>query len=294
MKQNPKFREYNRILLEKMSVFLNCEPDFVQQSIVDELCTECGLTAEEAFAYILAAAVRLDTEHNPRDRELFERYFPDMLHLLDWEEFASDPYLQTVAFPEPECAAGTWRLTHASYRPYEAFACGDLRAFDDGRVVPQIGFFEREFRYPAVLENGREWMLVTPNEIRTMAEPIRQAHGKVLTFGLGLGYFAFHAARKAEVASVTIVERDPNVIQLFETYLRPQFPCADKITVRHDDAFAFAEQKMSAGGYDFVFADIWHDPSDGVPAYRRLKQYEGLLPEAEFLYWIEPTLKFYL
>ncbi len=292
MNRNEKFRTYNRTLLQKMSIFLNCEPDFVQKSIVDELCTECGLTTEEAFAYILAAAIQMDTENNPDDRELFERYFPEMLHLLDSDEFANDPYLRTVTIPE--CTVGAWELKYESYKPYEAFACGDLRAFDDGRVIPQIGFFDREFRYPAVLENGREWMLITPNEIRTMQAPIRHAHGKVLTFGLGLGYFAFMAARKPDVSSVTVVERDRNVMKLFDTYIRPQLPCADKITVLHDDAFQYAEKRMKAGGYDFVFADIWHDPSDGVPAYRKLKKYERLLPKAEFMYWIEPTLKFYL
>ena len=292
MAQSEKFRRYNRVLLEKMSIFLNCEPDFVQESIIDELCTDCGLTKEEAFAFVLSAAVGLDTENVPADRELFERYFPDMLRLLDYDEFAADPYLRTVTVPEK--TEGTWELKYEAYKPYEAFACGDLRGFSDGRVVPQIGFFAREFRYPAVLENGREWMLITPNEIVTMREPVRRAHGKVLTFGLGLGYFAFMAARKPEVSSVTVVERDRNVMMLFDTYIRPQFPCAHKITVLHDDAYQYAEKRMKTGKYDFVFADIWHDPSDGVAAYRKLKKYERLLPKAEFMYWIEPTLQFYL
>ena len=292
MTANEKFDRYNRILLEKMSIFLNCEPDFVQKEIIDELCTDCGLTDEEAFAFVLAAAVGMDTENDPDARELFERYFPAMLRRLDYDEFAGDPYLRTVTVSER--TEGTWELKYETYKPYEAFACGDLRGFSDGRVIPQIGFFDREFRYPAVLENGREWMLITPNEIVTMREPIRRAHGKVLTFGLGLGYFAFMAARKPDVPSVTVVERDRNVIRLFETYIRPQLPCADKITVLHDDAYQYAEKRMKAGKYDFVFADIWHDPSDGVTAYRKLKKYERLLPKAEFLYWIEDTLKFYL
>lgn len=292
MTANEKFGRYNRILLEKMSIFLNCEPDFVQKEIIDELCTDCGLTDEEAFAFVLAAAVGMDTENDPDARELFERYFPAMLRRLDYEEFAGDPYLRTVTVPET--AEGTWELKYETYKPYEAFACGDLRGFSDGRVIPQIGFFDREFRYPAVLENGREWMLITPNEIVIMREPVRRAHGNVLTFGLGLGYFAFMAARKPDVQSVTVVERDRNVIRLFETYIRPQLPCADKITVLHDDAYLYAEKRMKSGKYDFVFADIWHDPSDGVPAYRRLKKYERLLPKAEFHYWIEDTLKFYL
>ncbi len=292
MKKSEKFDEYNRILLEKLSYFLNFKPDFIQADIIDELCAECDLTKEEAFAFVLAAAIGLDTEASPDDRELFETYFPDLLRRLDYDEFADDPYLRTVTLPET--ASGRWEFRQESYKPYEAFACGDLRGFADGRVVPQIGFFDREFSYPAVLENGREWMLVTPNEIVTMREPIRRARGKVLTFGLGLGYFAFMAARKPDVEAVTVVERDADVIRLFESFVRPQLPCAEKIRVVRDDAFAYAEQNMRDGGFDVVFADIWHDPSDGVAAYRKLKRFEDRLPGAEFLYWIEDTLKFYL
>lgn len=292
MKKSEKFDRYNRVLLEKLSYFLNFRPDFIEPDIINELCTECGLTKEEAFAFVLAAAMGLDTENSPADRELFEMYFPDLLRLLDWEEFAADPYLRTVTLPET--TSGRWELKRESYKPYEAFACGDLRGFADGRVLPQIGFFDREFSYPAVLESGREWMLITPNEIVTMREPIRRARGKVLTFGLGLGYFSFMAARKPEVESVAVVERDADVIKLFESYIRPQFPYAEKIHIVRDDAFAYAEHRMESGGYDVVFADIWHDPSDGVTVYRRLKRFEDRLPGAEFLYWIEDTLKFYL
>ena len=51
---------------------------------------------------------------------------------------------------------------------------------------------------------------------------------------------------------------------------------------------------MADGGFDFDFADIWHDPSDGVPAYKKLRSYEHLLPNAEFEYWIEKTMKYYM
>ncbi len=292
MTQKNKILEYNQIVLKKLSVFLNYEPDFVQESIISELCTECSLSPEEAFSYVLAAAVGMDTENNPRDREIFSLYFPQMLHCLDAATFDENPYLREIWIPA--CVLGDWEFKYEVYKPYEAFACDDLLSLRDGRIIPQIGFFTREFRYPAVLQKGREWMLITPNEIRTMEDSIKRASGKVLTFGLGLGYFAFMAARKPEVSSVTVVEIDENVIALFDKYIRPQISCADKIQVILDDAFSYAEKRMQTGGYDFVFADIWHDPSDGVSAYRRLKPFEKLLPDAEFRYWIEPTLRCYM
>lgn len=43
-----------------------------------------------------------------------------------------------------------------------------------------------------------------------------------------------------------------------------------------------------------LFTDLWHDPSDGVEAYLKMKQYEPLLPGARLLNWIENTLLHYL
>lgn len=290
--KNNEFFKYNDIILKKMSVFLNCEPDFVTADIIKELCSEFSVSEEEAFSFILAAEIGLDVEENARDREIFELYFPKMIKKLNIEDFSNDPYLNEVKIPEKAC--GRWEFKLEKYKPYEAFACNDLLSLPDGRVIPQIGFFDSEFSYPAVLEGGREWMLITPNEINTMAKPIACARGKVLTYGLGLGYFAFMAARKEEVLSVTVVEKERAVIELFEKYIRPSLSCAEKIEIVCDDAFDFAENKMSEGKYDFVFADIWHDPSDGVSAYKRFKSLEYKLPCAEFLYWIEDTIKCYL
>ena len=47
---------------------------------------------------------------------------------------------------------------------------------------------------------------------------------------------------------------------------------------------------MPRGNFDYVFADLWHDASDGLEMYRKLKKYEILAPKTEFDYWIEPSL----
>ncbi len=280
----------NRALFHKLSVFLNLEPRFITPQMMRELTEDCGMSPPDAYALLLAAAMGLDTAG--ADRDLFERYFPTMIRHLDPSDFLGDPYLTTVQLPD--AAYGDWCFRREMYTPYEAFVCDDPVTLFDGRIIPQIGFFDEAFYFPAVLEGGREWMTVTPNEIRTMRAPIAAARGQVLTLGLGLGYFAFMAARKPEVAHVTVVERDPHVIRLFRELIAPQLPCREKITVIEADAFAFAETRMKEGDYDMVFADIWHDPADGTDAYLRLKACEKYLPQADYHYWIEATLRLYL
>ena len=292
MGNNLKFAQYNNILFKKLSVFINHEADFIRPEFIESLCRDCDISKEEAYCFTLAASIDLDTEKNPRDAEIFEEYFPDMVHLLKNKDYENNPYLKNIRIPTKKL--GKWELCYKTYVPYQAFVFDDPKITRDGKIIPQIGFFEKEFSYPAVLESGTEWMLITPNEINTMRAPISGAHGKVLTYGLGLGYFAYMVSEKESVSSVTIVERDKNAISLFRDIILPQMPRKDKINIICDDAFYFAETRLADSDFDFVFADIWHDPSDGVPAYKRLKATEKYLPSADFSYWIEKTLKCYI
>lgn len=292
MGNNLKFAQYNNILFKKLSVFINHEADFIRPEFIESLCRDCDISKEEAYCFTLAASIDLDTEKNPRDAEIFEEYFPDMVHLLKNKDYENNPYLKNIKIPTKKL--GKWELCYKTYVQYQAFVFDDPKITRDGKIIPQIGFFEKEFSYPAVLESGTEWMLITPNEINTMRAPISGAHGKVLTYGLGLGYFAYMVSEKESVSSVTIVERDKNAISLFRDIILPQMPRKDKINIICDDAFYFAETRLADSDFDFVFADIWHDPSDGVPAYKRLKETEKYLPSADFSYWIEKTLKCYI
>ena len=187
--------------------------------------------------------------------------------------------------------AGAFELGYASYRPYELFVADDLRAYPDGAVLPVLGYFAQPFAYPVLTENGREWMTATPNEINTIRPMAEAAHGHVLTLGLGLGYFAFHALLNPRVERVTAVERSADAIRLFRERILPAFPRPERLTILQADAFAAAPALYRSGQYDFAFADLWHDAADGLPMYERLKQME--VPGPEYRYWIEKTLEFY-
>ena len=207
--------------------------------------------------------------------------------MLDEQAFLQNPYLRAVRFPQKE--RGRWRLERLSYQPYELFVRDELLVMPDGREIPRLGCFRKRVEYPAVLEGGREWMTVTPNEIATMEEAVQHARGHVVAMGLGLGYFAFRASEKPEVSRVTVVERDPDVIALFKEEVLPQFPNGAKIVVEQEDAFAFAEKRLPSLGADFVFVDLWHDTADGAELYLRMKKLERLTG-APFAYWIEPSI----
>jgi hypothetical protein len=121
---------------------------------------------------------------------------------MDPLEFETDPYYENIRIPNEK--RGKWELKTMSLRPCEAFVRDDFCVYPDGRMIPSIGFFMREFPYPAVLEGGREWMTLMPNETVTTLPAVYRSHGRVVTFGLGLGYFAYRAALRREVESVTV------------------------------------------------------------------------------------------
>lgn len=278
----------NDIVVGILSEYINKHPRFIDAAMVEDLARECHVSHHEAFCTLLSAACGLDTVENPFHRALERQYLIPSLQKLDPNIYENDAYAKTVKFPN--VTHGKWELCQHSYAPYEPFVRTHPIVTRELCEIPQIGYFDVEFPFPAILENGIEWMTITPNEVETMREPIAKSCGKVLTLGLGLGYFAFHASQKAEVESVTVVEHSQDVIDIFNTYLLPQFPNKDKIKIVQADAFIYMEEKIPREGFDYVFADLWHDPSDGLEMYRKLKKYEVLSPHTQFDYWIEPSL----
>ncbi len=282
----------NQRLFKVLSVYLNLAPDYIERSMIEEITCGDKSGEEFAFANLAATACGLDIFDNTADKQFFRTHFLPCFKKLNVTFFENDPYYRNISFPEG--IQGRWSFEKHICKAYEAFVYDDPEICSDGRILPQIGFFDTDYPFPAVLENGREWMTLMPNETNTTKPAIKAAKGKVLTYGLGLGYFAYMAAIKDDVTSVTVVERSHDVIKLFEEHILPQFPDPDKIKVIESDAFDFAKNQMQSGAYDVIFTDIWHDPSDGCELYLKMKEYEYLLPDAEFVYWVEDTLKLYI
>lgn len=290
--ENDTTKKANVEVLQMMSNYLNHAPDFIKAETVEEICDTCYVTEEYAFAVLLAAACGLEIDERPWDERLFHQYFLPMVHHLNVHEYEKNPYYQNIHVPT--VGHRGFELKQESFQPYEAFVCNDMERTEDGKLLPPIGFFSSEFRFPAILEQGRIWMTVTPNEIETMKTPIERAHGNVLTFGLGLGYYAYMVSQKSEVDHVTIVDCSEEIISLFTTYLLPQFPNKEKINIIHSDAFEYAKTHYACTTYDYVFTDLWHDVSDGMELYLKMKEFEPLNPNAEYDYWIETSIRCYL
>lgn len=282
-------RVYNTRLAQLYSLYMNLSARALDAEIIEGLTKDCDISAAEAFANCLAAYFDLDAAGE--DRLFFRHWLLPSIEEQSHTLYTEDAYFKNIKIPED--VRGKWAFKKEFLAPYEPFVCRDFKVLPDGRMLPQIAFFKEKYPFPAVLENGREWMTLQPNEMVTTWPAIEKARGRVLTFGMGLGYFTYHAAQKPEVESVTVVDISEDVLDLFRTHILPQFPNKEKIRLVCKDAYAFAEEDM-AGNFDFVFADIWHDAGDGREPYLKMKQYEQRFPDIRFDFWLEDTIKCYL
>lgn len=287
-KQLRAIMEENALIVSAYSRYINYTPRFITKEMVDDLAKECQVTNNEAYLLLLSAALGLDTVDNPEHRRLERLYITAGVRELDPLPYQKDAYCQTIHLPAQ--SFGKWNTQTSHYSAYEPFVWRDPILSPDFREVPQIGYFAADFAFPAIHENGVEWMSVKPNEVETMKEPIAHANGKVLTLGLGLGYFAFHASQKENVSSVTVIERERDVIELFRELILPQFPHKEKIRIIQADAFDYMQAELPKTSFDFIFADLWHDASDGLELYLKLKQLESNAHGTPTDYWIERSL----
>lgn len=280
--------EYNFKITRLYARYLELCPELISREMIDTLTEDGVLSREESIVAILSEAFGLDMESGQDDRILIRDYLTPSVRMLDAKRYTENPYYKNIKIENIK--DGRWEYRLESYPAYRGVICHDMQLLEDFREVPPLGFFPEKFDFPAVLEDGNEWMTLTPVDLDTSDEAIEAAHGKVVTFGLGLGYYAYMCSEKPEVDSITVVERSPDVIRLFKTYILPQFAHADKVRIVEADAFEYAEHTMPSEGFDVAFVDTWRDASDGTPMYERMKPLEALSPKTRFLYWIENFL----
>lgn len=202
------------------------------------------------------------------------------------EEIEEDPYFRHVRVLGKTAAHGL-TLTMNDYLSgefiqtyHEGFSASDPF------MSQTAGFFDGKVTFPVLLEKGQVWMSLVLSEIESMALPIERAKGRVITYGLGLGYYAFMAAEKKDVESVTVVELNPRMVSLFRDRLLPQFPHGDKIHIVLGDALSYVEAQED-GAFDYGFSDFWAGIHDGLGLYLAFMARTARFHKTVHDYWIE-------
>ena len=287
LKRLEKTFELNFRLTRLYANYLEHYNEIINREMIDALCGDGEIEVKDGLVAILCQIFGLDIDGTQDERTLIRSYITPSVRVMDADRYRNNPYYVNVKIPEVK--KGRWELKKEKYPAYRGVIASDI-IFDGFREIPPLGFFKEDFEFPAVLEDGNEWMTLTPVDLDTSDEAIERAHGKVVTFGLGLGYYAYMVSRKESVESITVVEKSEDVIALFKEFILPQFSHPEKVKIVNADAFEYAEHTMPAEGFDVAFVDTWRDASDGAPMYERMKALEHLSSSTEFLYWIENFL----
>ena len=141
---------------------------------------------------------------------------------------------------------------------YRPVASGDWQL----RVMP-FGHVSGYWSDPApvrdvavLVRDGSSWMSTTPLEVESQEIGLRLARGRVLIFGLGMGWAAAACACLPAVTRVTVVERDSDIFALHaQLDLFAQLPEAAraKLDIVAGDAFDY----RPIGPVDLLMPDIW-------------------------------------
>ncbi len=271
------------------AAYLEHFPEFIKRELVDTLTEDGTVSKTDAISALLSIAFGLDGEVSPEDRILIRDYITPSVRLLDAKKYTENKYNKNIKLGNLK--DGSWEFKTESYPAYRGAVSGDMISDPDGREIPPLGFFSERVDFPAVLEDGNEWMTITPVDVDTVEKEIEEAHGRVLTLGLGLGYYTYMVSEKENVESITVVERSQEVINLFKKHILPQFAHGKKVNIVHDDAIHYMNEVMPSEGFDYCFSDIWRDASDGAPLYLEIKKTEKLSPKTRFTYWIEGFIR---
>ncbi len=261
----------------------------VTRKDVEDLVKTQSMTKREAFI----TSILLAKDISPEDEEFLRMKKEGMLDKVNSQnpmKYKKNPFGLLMKVDERN--EGNWHLAYNYYEPFEGFLYDDVYAVDDNYFteINSIGYFEEKVPYLTLIQNDEIWMSITPFEINTMQKAIDDATGNVITYGLGLGYYAFMALNNPNVEHVTVIEKDPKAIKLFNEEILPKIRLKDKLTIIKADAFIYTKNKFKDEKYDYVFFDIYHSAADGLSSYLKMKKFEDENENTRFVYWIENSM----
>ena len=203
------------------------------------------------------------------------------------ENWLKDP-LECLKLPDDK-GSGAWQLTTHHVKKGDELLVIDFReAFITGKAEVKARA-PKAFKIHFLTEDGSTVMSSMPREYRQMFTASRKLRGNVLIGGLGLGLITVLASQKKEVKSITIVEKENDVISLVG-------PSVTKLA-KVDGIFLgglFYYLENTKKKFDTAFYDIWTGTSEYdwityVVPLRRLSARAGLRPSS-IVCWMEGVM----
>ncbi len=260
----------------------------INEEAIKEKIEEENINSKDAFNQIFIENLNLELDKYTLKK--LKEYQLDDIKELNKEDYLNNEYYKNVKINEIN--QNGYHLYYKKYLPYEFFIYDDIKE-DNFKEINKLGYFKEEFNLLSIDKTDETWMLISPHEINTMKEYISKMRGNCLIYGLGLGYFPYMLSLKEDVSKITILEKDPNIIKIFNENIFPLFKNKEKIEIIETDAMKFNDNlKNNNIHYDYHFIDLWHNQKDALSFYLYFKKNE--LDNDIYFYWIEDSIICYI
>lgn len=226
--------------------------------------------------------------HTMNMEDMYEKIISNIISqtdIYDTKEISENPYNKHIRIHKEIKN----KLTLHMYEtlPYEFFQSYNTSYNEKNPFLHiKAGFFKEAVSYPVLLENNNVWMSIVMSEILSMKNEIEKAQGRVITYGLGIGYYTFMVSQKENVESVTVIEMNEEIIDLFKKQMLPHFPNRNKIKIINGNALEYIKIQKD-GDFDFAFADFWEGVEDGLLFYLKFMPLTKNFEKTHFDFWIE-------
>lgn len=111
--------------------------------------------------------------------------------------------------------------------------------------------FSKPISFPILHVNGQLAMSASPQEVQSMKDDAKDARGDALVGGLGLGVVLEYL--RPRCTSITVVERERDVVKVYRKFRSPKKPLYDRVVVEPIEDF-LTKTKMT---FDFIHLDTW-------------------------------------
>lgn len=211
---------------------------------------------------------------------------------LTKEEIMQNPYLSNIKVPN--VSLNRFSLSNGRHIYNGTVAKYGFKTRDLSTMEQHNSYFvcDKNLQFPCLVENNNKacWMSAEPFEFNSFDKFINEAKGNVLLIGCGIGYVAYMLSRKEDVKSITIIDSNADVLELFFNYILPQFEHTEKIMTITGDGIEYLKES-SLERYDYINVDIWYDVYDMIYPYLECLEIEKENPNVHFSYWLEEELK---
>lgn len=153
----------------------------------------------------------------------------------------------------PEMVGNKFKIKHYKIPVFDVFK--KMRnSMSENSHVSLEHLIDHNFTYTKLSDKNGVWMSDTPMETVSNQNFINKANGDVLIFGLGIGLIVFPLLNCDEIKSITIIEREKEIIDMVGQHLK-----SDKVTIILGDADTMEFAKGTK--FDTIYFDIWQDIS---------------------------------